>query len=452
MRKSSKKTNSGIFKIWPLIGLVIVIIVLSACSAVFEGGASGKVVDADSTETPKAGIQDVEVYVYTSEYQRNEDFRLYSGNGKFNPSGSSYIGHTTTASDGTFSLSKLMWESDKPVFGKTGDSIPVFLLFYHENYGLKKNDNYAVILSDSVSYVVYQEMTAIRASTTLNLSILDISQDPDQATRLPPAISQPVNVTISIPQATSDNPNATPIIKEATITGTGNISVSYPRYSSGTTVNHPTITITYGQAGQNINYKPCKYVTTEGSEDYAFITDFSTTPVTRVVEGSSVPVQIYMKPTVHTIPAISGQLCLTNPDTGSTQAQRGDEGTSADDNVKIMLAYTDSSGTTIPADEFTALDFTAAAVTTSPLGDGANSSKIIHGRFSGLGQSLTWRDETYTGRYAVKGIAVIVDGDSSNSITTGDRYYLLYENKALRSNENTRNIGKLTNNNTSPAT
>ena len=30
-----------------------------SCSAVFEGGASGKVVDAESTETPKAGIQDV---------------------------------------------------------------------------------------------------------------------------------------------------------------------------------------------------------------------------------------------------------------------------------------------------------------------------------------------------------------------------------------------------------
>ena len=61
------------------VSLVLAVFLLVSCSAVFEGGASGKVVDAESTETPKTGIQDVEVYVYTSEYQRNEDFRIYNG-------------------------------------------------------------------------------------------------------------------------------------------------------------------------------------------------------------------------------------------------------------------------------------------------------------------------------------------------------------------------------------
>jgi len=310
------------------------VLLLASCSAVFEGGASGKVVDAESTETPKTGIEDVEVYIYTSEYLRNEDYRTYNGNGKFNPSGSSYIGHTTTSSDGTFSLGKLMWESKDPVFGKTGDSIPVFLLFYHDNYGLQKNDNHAVILSDSVSYVVYQELTAIRTTTILNLSILDASQDPETTTRLPPAISQPVNVTVCV----SENPNVPAIKKEATITGTGTITVSYPRYSSGTTVNSPEITITYGQSGDNINYKPCLYGTAENPDDYSFITGFDETPVTKTIEGRSVPVQLFMKPTIHTIPSISGQLCLTEPESTSSQAARGDEGTSADDNINVMLA------------------------------------------------------------------------------------------------------------------
>ncbi|MCR4712742.1 MAG: hypothetical protein K5751_00005, partial [Treponemataceae bacterium] len=183
-----------------VLAVISAISLLFSCSAVFEGGVSGKVVDAESTANPKAGIQDVEVYVYTSEYLWNEDFRLYNGTGKFIPSSSTYIGHTTTGSDGTFSLSKLMWESSKPQFGKTGDTIPVFLLFYHENYGLLKNENNAVIISDNVSYVVYQEMKAIRTNTTLNISVLDASQDPDATTRLPPAISQPVNVTVSVPQ------------------------------------------------------------------------------------------------------------------------------------------------------------------------------------------------------------------------------------------------------------
>ena len=128
-----------------------------------------------------------------------------------------------------------MWESDNPVFGKTGDSIPVFLLFYHDNYGLQKNDNHAVILSDSVSYVVYQELTAIRSTSTLNISILDASQDPDTTTKLPPAVSQAVNVEVSVPQTTAENQIASPIIKKDTVTGTGNISISYPRYSTEVT-------------------------------------------------------------------------------------------------------------------------------------------------------------------------------------------------------------------------
>ena len=437
-KKCSKAAQFLVFIVTIYVAFVFV-----SCSAVFEGGASGKVVDAESTETPKAGIQDVEVYVYTSEYKRNEDYQLYNGYGKFTPSGSSYIGHTTTNSDGNFSLGKLMWESDKPVFGKTGDSIPVFLLFYHENYGLQKNDNYAVILSDSVSYVVYQEMTAIRKTTTLNISILDASQDPDTTTRLPPAISQPVNVTVSVPQTTSENPNVPAIKKEATITGTGTITVSYPRYSSGTTANIPQITITYGQSGENTTYKPCNYNTTEGSENYSFIANIQSDPITKQIQGTSVPIQLYMKPTVISEPPISGQLCLGTPASGTT-----DEGSSVDDNVRVMLA-----SVTVDGALGTLLDYTSASVMTSASGNGANSSRVIHGRFSGLGQGITWTDTSYAGKYSTKEVAVVFDMDNSGTISVNDRYYLLKDNtaasppinRALRSNETTRDIGKLTN-------
>lgn len=424
------------------------VLLLASCSAVFEGGASGKVVDAESTETPKTGIEDVEVYIYTSEYLRNEDYRTYNGNGKFNPASSSYIGHTTTSTDGTFSLGKLMWESDNPVFGKTGDSIPVFLLFYHDNYGLQKNDNHAVILSDSVSYVVYQELTAIRSTSTLNISILDASQDPDTTTKLPPAVSQAVNVEVSVPQTTAENQIASPIIKKDTVTGTGNISISYPRYSTGTTANTPTITIKYMQSGENINYKPCRYITTEGAENYSFITDLNTTPITKTIEGRSVPVQLFMKPTIHTIPSISGQLCLTEPESTSSQAARGDEGTSADDNINVMLAsVTTNNGLG------TLLNYTSATTRTTVSGTGANNSRIIHGLFTGLGEGITWTDDTYAGKYSTKQVAIVFDMDNSGTITTGDKYYLLVNtssvSRALRSNESTRDIGKLTTSNLS---
>ncbi|MCR4714547.1 MAG: hypothetical protein K5751_09265, partial [Treponemataceae bacterium] len=284
----------------------------------------------------------------------------------------------------------------------------------------------------------YQEMKAIRTNTTLNISVLDASQDPDATTRLPPAISQPVNVTVSVPQRTTENPNATPVVKEATITGTGTISVSYPRYSSGTTANTPEITITYGQSGENITYKPCNYITTEGSENFSF----ETTPETKTVQGSTVPIQIYMKPTVFSYPAISGQLCLGTPASGTA-----DEGSSVDDNVRVMLASVTEDG-----DLGTLFDYTSATVMTAASGNGANGSRVIHGRFSGLGQGITWTNDNYTGKYDKKAVAVVFDMDNSGTISTDDKYYLLKDdasvtpviNRALRSNETTHDIGRLT--------
>ena len=89
----------------------LLILSLTSCYSIFQGGASGVVVDGESTTAPKAGIANVDVYAYTSESARNSDFSSWVDGEDFTPS-ASYYGHTTTNTDGAFSLSKLLWKSN----------------------------------------------------------------------------------------------------------------------------------------------------------------------------------------------------------------------------------------------------------------------------------------------------------------------------------------------------
>ena len=149
-----------------LAGLILSSFILS-CSSVFSGGTGGRVVDAESTSNPKEGISDVEVYAYTSEKDRDSDFNKWNKTERFSPS-SKYYARTTTETDGNFVISKLMWKEWKPAFGKDGDVSEVYLLFYHENYGLVKGGT--LIVSDSTTDSIYVEMTKTRISTLLSLS------------------------------------------------------------------------------------------------------------------------------------------------------------------------------------------------------------------------------------------------------------------------------------------
>ena len=273
-------------------GFLALVLILSSiafsCSSVFSAGLSGKVVDAESTSNPKAGIQDVEVYVYTKEKARDADFDSWDGSSRFSPTTSKYyIGHTTTDSSGEFNISKIVWEAFFPEFGKTADYAEVFILFYHENFGLIKNSNVAMVMSDATANSVYQELTKIRTTTVVNLTVTNV------ATSSP--ITDTILATITVPQN-----GAASRVYEATITtGTAAIPVTYPRYSSGTTVYKPTISVTLEQNGTNINFKQCK----NGSGgDYSF----TTTALTQQIYGDSCPVETYMKASRVAVPSVTG--------------------------------------------------------------------------------------------------------------------------------------------------
>ena len=102
----------------------------TSCYSVFEGGTSGIVVDSESTSIPKAGIGNVDVYAYTSEGDRDADFLSWVEGEDFAPN-ASYYGHTSTNNDGSFSISKLVWKSENPAFGKDADirNICIFTIY-----------------------------------------------------------------------------------------------------------------------------------------------------------------------------------------------------------------------------------------------------------------------------------------------------------------------------------
>lgn len=117
---------------------------ISSCSAVFDAGVSGQIFEYDG----KTGLDNVTVYVYGSKEDRQRDYDGYINrtsnrdfNGNFIPSEDLYIPRATTDSTGKFEISKIVWSTTKPMFGKTDDIHTVYLLFYKDGLSITPNDS-----------------------------------------------------------------------------------------------------------------------------------------------------------------------------------------------------------------------------------------------------------------------------------------------------------------------
>ena len=174
-------------------------LLFSSCYSVFSGGTGGLIVDAESTSTPKRGIANVDIYAYTDSGARDSDFNNWKEGTVFSPS-SSYYGHTTTDADGNFVISNIVWKENNPDFGKDADFTTIFLIYYHENYGLTKDQT--VITSDSTTDTVYAELKSIRKTTSLNISIYDVANSATTTNN--------VLVKVSVPQTTDTLTTAVP--------------------------------------------------------------------------------------------------------------------------------------------------------------------------------------------------------------------------------------------------
>ena len=332
---------------------------LCACYSVYSGGTSGRIVDAESTQTPKEGIADVDIYAYTNESDRDDDFDKWTSGTLFVPQ-SKYYGHTTTGSNGDFTLSKMVWKSYFPDFGKDADVIKLYLLYYHENYGLSKGN--ALIVSDSTNDTVYKELTAVRKTTSLSLTFIDVATNS--------TISENLNVKINVPQENTSKEY------KSTITGSGIISISYPRYASDGSENTPEIKINYEQSSDELTWKGC-YNADNEAKDYSFFTDGFY--ISKTISGDSYSVKLYGKKCRPSVPVFEGQYKTSSDDLGSA----------SDDGITVYL----SSGTE---------SYGSVQTRASSIGDG----KLRHGTFSNLGSGYTWFDDTYTAKVCSKEFSV----------------------------------------------
>lgn len=339
----------------------LLLFTFTSCYSVFSGGTGGQIVDAESTSVPKAGIANVEVYAYTDSGNRDSDYNRWREGTVFTAA-ADYYGHTTSGADGSFTINKLVWKENKPDFGKDADFTDIYLLFYHENYGLTKGQT--VIISDSTSDTVYVELVAVRKTTRLNLNFIDVATDSNT--------NNSVYAKISVPQVTVENPTAAPKVYDGTFNGAGELSVSYPRWSSKENKsagieNSPEITIVYSQSADKKTWKACK----NEENNYAFLAD-TEQEIKKTISNSSYTISLYGKATKLSMPSISGQY-INSKDT-------------LDDGVLISMK-----------DKKTNADI--GQVTTYAQAVGTSGTEK-HGVFSGLGSDYFWEDNSYTGKYS----------------------------------------------------
>ena len=366
--------------------VVLGAVLFSSCYSVFNGGTGGVIVDAESTSNPKAGIAYVNIYAYTDSSSRDSDYEDWVEGTVFQPS-SSYYGHTTTDAGGNFTISNIVWKESDPDFGKDADYTTIYLLYYHENYGLTIDET--VITSDSTSDTVYAELTSIRKTTALHINIYDVSTSN--------LTSENVLVKVSVPQST-DSLKASPTVYEQTISGNGIINISYPRWKNysdrakGIEIT-PQISIKYAQSSDEITWKACANADNT-THDYSFLSDDFA--INKTIVNSNYDISLYGKATRINFPTVNGVY--------------GTSATAANDGKIITMKAKDSSGNfTIDCGETTTYAQTIGT-----------SGTQTHGNFSGLGNGYYWTDTSYTGKYSTKEVQLTVDGSSTNKTLRSD--------------------------------
>ena len=138
---------------------LLILLFLTSCSSVFSGGFTGKLMEDkggldDSSNTPLVGAT---VFIYTDEGLRNNDYNRAITDGT-KPSNATAT--TTTNDNGQFSVSKIIWKTNNPSFGKTADKINLYLIIYKSGFGVNgfnKNSNAISITSDSTNESTYTE-------------------------------------------------------------------------------------------------------------------------------------------------------------------------------------------------------------------------------------------------------------------------------------------------------
>ena len=160
--------------------LIFILLALYSCSTVFTASISGSTIDKESWEEDEQeiGIGDVEVFLYNDEKDWTEDFTKWTEEG-IRPDAveededPNFFLSTITGADGAFTFSGLIWNRFFPTYGKSGDRVEVFFLFYNRDYGISKNPSPVYIVSDVTNQLTPFTLERITNPSTVEGTIVN---------------------------------------------------------------------------------------------------------------------------------------------------------------------------------------------------------------------------------------------------------------------------------------
>jgi hypothetical protein len=362
--------------------LILSVFLISSCSCYFTAGLNGRVVDDDA-----AGIQGVSVYAYLSKGDRDAaaDSYTFTHDNPFRDD-KAYFG-TTTNANGDYALKSIKWNTNHPVYGKDGDNATVYLLFFHENYGLVKDQKR--ITSDSTNDVPETTtMTCLREEKTISFEVRHPNLNRTER------YTADYKVTLVESEDASYTKDPDLYIKR---TGNTTFTISYlkdattPKLAVNDfiSVENPADASSRQAKKDNKQFYSDTEIENGIKENINYLPEVST-------------YYLYAKPIKFTYPTINGRLYSTDENTGVP----GDNG--------LTVKLCDSNGTIL------------TTTTTHDRTDGSMTPVVTNGVFT-LTTTQSFIDKEYTGDDPANLTLKLTYPDSSSSDKTKD-IVIIYPN------------------------
>ena len=149
---------------------LLMMIAAVSCSAdfgqnVYYGGISGIVKDKDSSN----GVSGVKVYLYTSESERDAAFSIWEDNGGLF-SDKDCLYKATTDSNGKWTVSKVVWMAKDGAWGSDYDHIPVYIIYFSEDYGCWKEEKIELVSGTSNTNAIESKKDNIMDTSKLTIN------------------------------------------------------------------------------------------------------------------------------------------------------------------------------------------------------------------------------------------------------------------------------------------
>ncbi len=156
------------------------LLLLSGCSTVFTASITGTTIDKESWEEDEqeVAIGDVEVFLYNNEKDWTEDYTRWTEE-DIRPDEveegeePGYFLSTVTGEDGVFTFNGIIWNRLFPSYGKSGDRVEVYFLFFNRDYGVSRNTTPVFIVSDVTNRLTPFRLERITYSATIEGEVLN---------------------------------------------------------------------------------------------------------------------------------------------------------------------------------------------------------------------------------------------------------------------------------------